>query len=203
MPGRPRLKVPRWFPEQVLSKPLVQTFNTLRWRRAPLHGRGVGVRAGEHFFPLDALGQWSRLYGARGLLQHQFVVPEDRGEVLIEAVESMRAARLPMYLAVVKRFGRGSGGLLSFPRPGWTLAVDMPANAARLQDTLDAVDARVAAAGGRVYLAKDSRLRGDLMETMYPQLRRFREIQQAVDPHGVLQSDQSRRLGLSGVRGQA
>lgn len=203
MPGRPRLKVGRWFPEQVLSRPLVKTFNGLRWRRAPLEGRGVSVRAGEHFFPLDALGEWSRLYGRGGLLQHQFVVPEERGEVLIEAVESMRAAGLPMYLAVIKRFGAESGGLLSFPRPGWTIAIDMPANARRLKETLDAVDERVAAAGGRVYLAKDSRLRGELMETMYPQLRRFREIKQAVDPDGVLQSDQSRRLGLTAARGQA
>lgn len=203
MPGRPRLTVPTWFPEQVLSRPLVQAFNTLRWRRAPVRGRGVDVRAGDHFFPLDALGQWSRLYGARGLLQHQLVVPEDRGEVLIEAVESMRAAGLPLYLAVVKRFGEGSGGLLSFPRPGWTLAVDMPASAPRLRETLDAIDERVAAAGGRVYLAKDSRLRGDLMETMYPQLGRFREVRRKVDPEGLMQSDQSRRLGIDGVGGVA
>jgi decaprenylphospho-beta-D-ribofuranose 2-oxidase len=200
LPGRPRLRVPEGFPAWVLSGGAVQLFNTLRWRRAPRSARGVPITTGENFFPLDALGSWNRLYGTGGLLQYQFVVPEQRRDALIEVLERLRAARQPMYLAVVKRFGEGSGGLLSFPMPGWTLAVDLPAASPGLRAVLDATDELLAAVGGRVYLAKDSRLRAELLWRMYPQLERFNEIRRAIDPDGVMRSDLACRLRLAGDR---
>jgi decaprenylphospho-beta-D-ribofuranose 2-oxidase len=101
-----------------------------------------------------------------------------------------------MYLAVIKRFGPGSGGLLSFPQDGWTFAIDMPADAPGLSAALDQADELVAGAGGRVYLAKDSRLRAEMLSAMYPELPRFRELRSRLDPHEVLRSDMGRRLGL-------
>ncbi len=203
LPGRPRLRVPEGFPAWVLSGGAVQLFNTLRWRRAPRSARGVPITTGENFFPLDALGSWNRLYGTGGLLQYQFVVPEQRRDALIEVADLLRAARQPMYLAVVKRFGEGSGGLLSFPMPGWTLAVDLPAASPGLRGVLDATDELLAAAGGRVYLAKDSRLRAELLWRMYPRLERFNQIRRAIDPDGVMRSDLACRLRLAAVDGQA
>ncbi len=196
LPGRPRLTVPAGFPSWALNPLTVRAFNELRWRRSPRRAHGSPVSVGANFFPLDALGAWNRLYGAGGLLQYQFVVPEDGGALLVEIVQRLRAARQPMYLAVVKRFGESSGGLLSFPSPGWTLAVDLPAASPGLHAVLDATDELLAGAGGRVYLAKDSRLKAELLPQMYPQLARFREVRAAVDPEGVLRSDLARRLGL-------
>ncbi len=184
-------------PPAVLRPASVRAFNRLHLLAQPRRARGSALGIGRALFPLDSVGSWNRLYGRRGLVQYQFAVPSEAKATVREVLELLRAARLPMYLATLKRLGRASGGMLSFPIPGLTLAVDMPAGARGLGPALKRADEVVAAAGGRVYLAKDGRMGPEQLAAMYPDLTRFLEVRARVDPHETLRSDLSRRLGLT------
>jgi decaprenylphospho-beta-D-ribofuranose 2-oxidase len=101
--------------------------------------------------------------------------------------------RIPSFLSVLKRFGSGNSGMLSFPTKGWTLAVDIPAGSENLGKVLDELDEKIVGSNGRIYLAKDARMNKIHLERMYPRLQEFREAKFEVDPHRVFES---RRLGL-------
>jgi decaprenylphospho-beta-D-ribofuranose 2-oxidase len=195
----PVLDVPRRFPGALLRESGVRAFNALRWHSTPRTERGRPRALAPFFFPLDGLGEWHRLYGAGGLMQYQLVIPNGEEDALVRSIELMRARRLPVFLAVFKRFGEAFGGPLSFPLAGWTLAIDMPAAAAGARATLDELDELVAGSGGRVYLTKDARLAGGMLAAMYPRLEEFLAQRARVDPDGVLRSDLARRVGLEGA----
>ncbi len=110
--------------------------------------------------------------------------------------EQFQSARVPTLIGVLKRFGPSNPGPLSFPMAGWTLALDIPGTVDGLGPFLERLDERVADAGGRIYLAKDSRMRPELLAAMYPRLEEWRAVRARVDPEGVVQSDLGRRLGL-------
>ena len=149
-------------------------------------------------FPLDALTSWPRLYGARGFLQYQLVVPRGAERALQVVIERLRAARIPTYLAVLKDFGDANGAPLSFPIAGWTLALDIPRSVPRLYEVLDGLDDLVAQAGGRVYLSKDSRMRPEALAAMYPRLDEWRAARDRLDPERVWRSDLATRTRLVG-----
>ncbi len=193
---RSRATVPARWPGGVLRPSTVQAFNELRFRSAPRRARGVPETLGTHMFPLDALEHWPRLYGPAGFVQYQFVVPPGAEAVLERVIEHLRTARVPCYLAVLKDFGPANAAPLSFPAAGWTLALDLPRSAPLLAPTLDALDALVAEAGGRIYLTKDARTRPEALAAMYPRLGEWRAARDAADPDGRWRSDLAVRTGL-------
>ena len=193
---RARVSLPAWWSWRVLNPAVLRAFNEAWWRRAPSEARSDVVPHGRFFFPLDGVGDWNRLYGAKGFLQYQLVVPYGREDVLRRIVEEA-TARTTVLLAVLKRFGEATPGMLSFPVPGWTLALDIPVGAPGLAERLDHWDELVATAGGRLYLAKDSRTRPSILAAMYPELARWQEVRERVDPDGTFESDLARRLELT------
>ncbi|GGJ20527.1 FAD-binding oxidoreductase [Streptomyces brasiliensis] len=187
---------PAFVPEGLLGRTTVGLFNELWYRKAPRVRTGELQRLSAFFHPLDGVPHWNRVYGRDGFVQYQFVVGYGQEGALRRIVHRISERRCPSFLAVLKRFGDADPGWLSFPLPGWTLALDIPAGLPGLGTFLDELDAEVAEAGGRVYLAKDSRLRPELLAPMYPRLTEFRALRAELDPRGVFTSDLARRLGL-------
>jgi decaprenylphospho-beta-D-ribofuranose 2-oxidase len=192
-----RVRVPVTPPSGLLNPVTVAAFNEWWFRRAPRARTREPHAMAAFFHPLDSVGAWNRLYGPRGLVQYQFVVPFGAEDALRDVLGRLSQGRVASFLAVLKRFGKGDPGPLSFPVGGWTLALDLPVGPPGLGPLLDRLDEIVAGAGGRVYLAKDARLRPELLEVMYPRLPLWRATQARVDPDGTLVSDLSRRLGLA------
>ncbi|MFF9070731.1 FAD-binding protein [Streptomyces sp. NPDC014646] len=145
---------------------------------------------------LDRFDRLDRLHGHAGFVRYQFVVGHGQEETLRRIVRRISGRRCASPLAVLKRLGTGDPGWLSFPVPGWTLALDLPAALPGLGRFLDSLDEEVAAAGGRVCLAKDARLRPEMLAAMYPRLDEFRSLRAELDPNGAFRSDLSRRLSL-------
>ncbi len=192
--GPPRLAVPFNLPGLTLNPISIRALNSLiLWVQARTSGFG-------HYdgfvYPLDVLADWNRGYGRSGFTQYQFVIPIADGlrcmrEILV-AIFS--AGELPL-LNVLKRMGQESEGVLSFPREGYTLAIDFPIRT-RTAKLLKRLDAMVLAAGGRVYLGKDSYLDRATFRAMYPNVDRWLELKSKYDPHSVFTSDLARRVGL-------
>jgi decaprenylphospho-beta-D-ribofuranose 2-oxidase len=190
-PGR-LLRAPQ-LPFCPVTPRTARAFNSLWYRKAPAaRARLVGLP--EFFHRLDAVSGWNRALGPGGIVQYQFAVPAGEYQVIAAALRSLRDCA--PFLGTLKRFGPASGAPLSFPLPGWSLAVDLPAGEARLPSLLDDLDRLVAAAGGRVYLAKDARLSRPAFGRMYGDLTAWRAARARLDPAGVFRSDLGRRLGL-------
>lgn len=152
---------------------------------------------GSFFFPLDAIGAWNRLYGRRGFVQYQALLPREVAaegcRLLLEEISRERAAS---FLAVLKTTGPEGRGLLSFPRPGVTLGLDLPNIGERLRPLARRLDEILLRLGGRLYLAKDALTDAAAFAAMYPRLAEFRAARSRLDPRGRFSSGQARRLGL-------
>ena len=185
---------PAFIPGGLLNKWTVRAFNEAWFRKAPNSRQGELQPIAEFFHPLDVVQQWNRAYGPRGFLQYQFVVPDEAGDIIGMALRKLQKIGAPSFLTVLKRFGPANPAPLSFPQPGWTLAADVAAGVPGLSRALDELDAVVAQAGGRLYLAKDSRQSPDMFARTYRGLPAWQATRQQMDPNGVFTSDLARRL---------
>ncbi len=172
---------------QLSLRPLNAAYYHLqRWKA----GRSVSHHE-SFFYPLDHLHDWNRMYGPKGFFQYQSVVPRDVGQDAVQAMlREISRSRDGSFLAVLKTFGNCQPlGMLSFPQPGVTLALDFPNRGARTRKLFERLDAIVREARGRLYPAKDARMPRDLFEAGYPRLAEFMKYR---DPG--ISSGFSRRL---------
>ena len=183
------------WPSWVLNSFTIRVFNELYYRKQ-WRERSSGIISHEPFYyPLDAIRSWNRMYGRRGFTQYQCVLPREAGRGSARRVLEVLTARGgASFLCVIKDFGQGSRGVLSFPRPGLTLALDIAVR----DDTqllVDALNEQVLQEGGRIYLAKDSFTRREHFEAMEGvRLDEFKAIRDRWDPKRAFRSAQSVRL---------
>ncbi len=193
-PGR-RPSVPFATPGWLLNKASISAFNNLYYRVAGRHqSRRLHYR--DYFFPLDAIANWNRLYGRRGFLQYQCVLPERNALAgMHRLLDRISASGKGSFLSVLKKLGPANANLLSFPMAGYTLALDFK-NQPGLAALLEELDRIVLEHGGRLYLTKDARMDCETFRRGYPQWQRFVEVRRRLGAHRRFHSLQSRRLGL-------
>jgi decaprenylphospho-beta-D-ribofuranose 2-oxidase len=189
------LRFPDVFPSGLANPTTLRAFSELWWRKAPRRQRDAVQNITAFYQVLDVFGNWNRLYGKRGFLQYQFLVPLGAEDTFRRIVEVIAASDHASGLNVLKRFGAGNQAPLSFPAPGWTITVDFPI-AAGLDQLCTQLDELVLGAGGRHYLAKESRTTPAAIRAGYPRLDEWRAVRAAADPRGVFTSDLARRLEL-------
>ncbi|NQW30031.1 MAG: FAD-binding oxidoreductase [Ignavibacteria bacterium] len=163
------------FGQYFLNAKTIFMFNSAYFQYNSTSDKSYLASIDSFFYPLDKIPKWNRIYGATGMLQYQFVVPMHDGKFIVQSVlKKLRSIRASSFLSVLKVFGDiGSPGMMSFPMPGVTLSLDIPAGIAGLLPTLDFCDEMIAEVGGRIYAAKDSRMRGSVYRKMYPRLEEF------------------------------
>ncbi len=193
--GPPPISVPFDLPEFTLSPLSIRIVNAVIQR---IQASAAAIGHYEAFFyPLDKIAQWNRGYGRRGFTQYQFVIPFENGLAQMRKILTaiLSSGELP-FLNVLKRMGKESGGVLSFPREGYTFAIDFPVRAGT-PDLLRRLDAMVIDAGGRIYLGKDSYSDAATFRTMYPEIDGWLATKAKYDPRGRFTSNLARRVGLA------
>jgi decaprenylphospho-beta-D-ribofuranose 2-oxidase len=195
--GRMR-RVPFDMPGILLNRLSIKAFNAAYYRHVPDAGRDRRLGFDRFFHPLDSITDWNRLYGRRGFHQFQCVIPEAESRAGIgQLLEAISGAGTGSFLAVLKTLGGPGRGYLSFPLRGYTLALDFPARGG-VDALLSRLERITLDHGGRVYLAKDSRVSAEGFAAMYRGVDDFREVLAKVDPDGLFVSDLARRLKIRG-----
>ncbi len=189
------LTAPDAFPNGLANRAIFGALSEAWYRKAPKRRRAEIQNLTSFYHPLDMIGEWNRAYGSRGFLQYQFVVPLGAQDTFRAVVEEIARSGHVSFLNVLKRFGEANRAPLSFPQPGWTITVDFPIRRG-LAEFCDRLDEQVLDAGGRLYLAKESRTSAATVARMYPRIDEWRKLRTAADPGGIFASDLSRRLEL-------
>ncbi|WP_375579323.1 FAD-binding oxidoreductase [Marivirga tractuosa] len=194
--GNKAINVPFNFPEFVLNDFTIKWFNKLYYHKNIKSKKELQSHYDPFFYPLDSILNWNRIYGKRGFIQYQFVLPKENGKTYLEKIlKKITDKGWGSFLAVLKMFGPEDEGFLSFPMEGYTLALDFPLRNGLFQ-FLDELDIIVKEAGGRIYLTKDARMSSQMLKDSYPKLKEFQEIIMEINPEKKFQSLLSKRLEL-------
>lgn len=195
-PADESFSVPLDFPGFCLNKWSVSLFNHLYYGRHPDFMDGRLTHLSKFFYPLDAIGRWNRIYGRRGFCQYQLVLPKEASlEGLRKILRKISQAGMGSFLAVLKLLGAQNENYLSFPREGYTLALDFKVEP-KLFPLLKELDCIVLDYGGRLYLAKDARMSREVFRRGYPDWQRFVELRERYGMNRKFNSLQSIRLGV-------
>ena len=177
----PKVALPFNMPGWLLNQWIIRMLNLLYYQRQPKTSTLATVDYDPFFYPLDSIAHWNRLYGKRGFVQYQCVIPFSAGEPAIrELLAQSSRSGLSSFLTVLKAFGpKPSPGILSFPRPGITLAMDFRFQGETTLKVLESLDEVVRQGGGCVYPAKDARMSGESFRAYFPQWQEFAKY---IDP---------------------
>jgi len=188
--------IPFYFPGFVLNKMSVKAFNAVYYRKAKNGQASRRVSVDGFFYPLDAIGNWNRIYGKNGFTQYQFILPKAASyDGLTEILKLIAGAGSGSFLAVLKLYGNENDNYLSFPLEGYGLALDFKIEK-KLFGLLDQLDKIVVDFGGRIFLTKDVRVSREVFERGYPRVKSFREVRRKYNLDTRFNSLQSRRLEL-------
>lgn len=194
-PQKKGLTFPFNLPSWVLNSFTVKAFNFLYYHKNFRKEINNIVTYEPFFYPLDAIHHWNRGYGKKGFVQYQFVLPLEAKQGLIDILHRISDKGLGSFLAVLKVFGKQES-LISFPKEGYTLALDFPVRKG-LFGFLDELDRIVLQYGGRLYMSKDARMQPGVLQAGYPRLEEFKAIVKKYNPAGKIRSIQSDRLFLT------
>jgi FAD/FMN-containing dehydrogenase len=190
-----RIAVPFYLPNWFMGGWSIRPFNVFWYHsHQPRSVEGV-VHPQPFLYPLDAVRHWNRLYGRRGMVQYQCVVPgRGDGAIFRELIEIVARMGGASPVAVIKDCGAEGRGTISFPMPGMSLALDLPYLPGHTQALVDALNERVIAAGGRIYLSKDALTRREHFAAMEPRLARWNDVRRKWDPERTITSALAQRL---------
>jgi len=196
-PAKPsKLNMPIDLPSFTLNSLSIKAFNALYYGKVRQKKSQRQTHYAPYFYPLDSIQSWNRMYGKKGFVQYQFVIPKSAGLVgLTKILNEIALSKRGSFLAVLKVFGKGNENYLSFPEEGYTLALDFKMDSTLLS-FLKRLDAIVLKYGGKLYLTKDSRMSESTFKQSYPQWQPFQNIRHQYDAHTKFNSLQSYRLGL-------
>ena len=195
-PGERTLSVPFASPAFLLNRYSIGLFNSAYFHKPIRSKQPQRIEAFDYFFPLDSILHWNRLYGSKGFLQYQCVIPDEGAlQGIRKILEMVSDAGKGSFLSVLKKFGPANENFLSFPMRGYTLAMDFKFEHDTLQ-LLDELDRVVADHGGRLYLAKDARMSAEFFRSSYPSWEKMRAIRSEFGADSLFHSLQSQRLGL-------